>query len=141
VGFHSERHSVRTVKRGKTIVTLRPLNLETDALQYVELLNTIMPDPATVELVREWARNFPSDGIQSLMVALDENKTLVGCNEAARRPNMVPGTFFIEVIVLSVRQGPAGEDMSATPTMKRLLRKPIPAKDFKPLSRNACHAR
>jgi len=56
----------------------------------------------------------------------------------------VPDAFSdqtVEVIVLSVRQGPAGEDVSATPTMKRLLRTPMPAKDFKPLGRNECHAR
>lgn len=80
-------------------ITLRPLNLETDAPQYVELLNTVMPDPATVERVREWARNFPSDGIIQQMVALDENNCILGCNDAARRPNMVSGTFFVEAIV------------------------------------------
>jgi GNAT superfamily N-acetyltransferase len=86
------------------VITLRPLNLETDAPQYVELLNTIMPDPATVERVREWARNFPSDGIRQQMVALDENHDIVGCNETARRPNMVSGTFFVEAIVLPAFQ-------------------------------------
>ena len=86
------------------MITLRPLNLETDAVQYVELLNTIMPDPATVERVREWARNFPNDGIRQQMVALDENNCIVGCNEAARRPNMLPGTFFVEAIVLPAFQ-------------------------------------
>ena len=56
----------------------------------------------------------------------------------------VPDAFSdqtVEVIVLSVRQDPAGEDRRATPTMERLLREPIPAKDFKPLSRDECHAR
>lgn len=81
-------------------LTLRPLNLETDAPAYVELCNSILPDPVTVDRVREWAINFPSDGIQKQMVALDENGNIVGCNEASRRPNMLPGTFFVEAIVL-----------------------------------------
>jgi len=57
---------------------------------------------------------------------------------------LVPDAFSdqtVEVIVLSVRQDTAGEDIRATPTIKRLLRKPIPAKDSKPLSRDECHAR
>ena len=56
----------------------------------------------------------------------------------------VPDAFSnqtVEVIVLSVRQGQAGPDVGATPTMNRLLRKPIPAKDFRPLARDECHAR
>jgi GNAT superfamily N-acetyltransferase len=81
-------------------ITLRPLNLESDAAQYVELVNTIMPDPVTVERVREWDKNFPRDGIRQEMVALDENQCIVGCNEASHRPNMLPHTFFIEAIVL-----------------------------------------
>jgi GNAT superfamily N-acetyltransferase len=81
-------------------VSLRPLNLETDADQYVKLINTVLPDPATVERVYEWASHFPADGIRQQMIALDENNRIIGCNEAARRPNMVPGTFFVEAIVL-----------------------------------------
>lgn len=81
-------------------ITLRPLDLEIDADQYVELVNLIMPDPVTVERVREWARNFPRDGIRQQMVALDENQCIVGCNETSRRPNMLPLSFFVEVIVL-----------------------------------------
>ncbi|MBI5030518.1 MAG: GNAT family N-acetyltransferase [Chloroflexi bacterium] len=81
-------------------ITLRPLNLETDADQYVELVNTILPDPVTVERVREWDRNFPRDGIIHQMVALAENGCIVGCNEASHRPNMLPHTFLVEAIVL-----------------------------------------
>lgn len=81
------------------MITLRPLNLETDVPRYVELVNTILPDPVTEERVREWERNFPRDGIRQQNVALDEHQTMVACNEASRRPNMAAGTFFVEVIV------------------------------------------
>ncbi|MBI5302029.1 MAG: GNAT family N-acetyltransferase [Chloroflexi bacterium] len=80
-------------------IQLYPLDLDTDAPRYVELVNTILPDPVTIERVREWARNFPREGIRQQHVARDENGIIVGCNEASRRPNMAPGTFFIEVIV------------------------------------------
>ncbi len=56
----------------------------------------------------------------------------------------VPDAFSdqtVEVIILSVRQDPAGKDPRMTPTMERLLREPILARDFKPLSRDECHAR
>lgn len=65
----------------------------------MELVNTILPDPVTIERVREWDRNFPRDGIRRQMVALDESNAIVGCNEAAHRPNMVPRSFLVEVIV------------------------------------------
>ncbi len=81
-------------------ITLRRLNLETDAPRYVELVNTILPDPVNEARVREWDRNFPRDGIRQQCIALDESGCIVGCNEASHRPNMVPGTFFIEAIVL-----------------------------------------
>jgi GNAT superfamily N-acetyltransferase len=81
-------------------VSLRPLNFDTDALRYVELLNTILFDPVDEDRVREWARNFPQDGIRQRMVALDEQGNVIGSGEASRRPNMVPESSFIEVIVL-----------------------------------------
>jgi len=80
-------------------ITLRPLDLETDATRYVELVNTILPKPVTEDRVREWDRNFPRDGIRAQNVALNQDQIIVACNEASRRPNMSPGTFFVEVIV------------------------------------------
>ncbi len=81
------------------LITLRPFNLETDALWYAELINTFFPAPVTVEQVYEWARNFPSEGIRRQAVALNEQGLRIGASEITRRPNMAPHTFFIEVIV------------------------------------------
>jgi hypothetical protein len=57
---------------------------------------------------------------------------------------LVPDAFSnqtVEVTILSAPPRPAGARRRRTPTMERLLRRPIPAKDFTPLSRDECHAR
>ncbi len=82
------------------MIQFRSLDLDTpDAARYVELINTISPEPATVEQLREWQRNFPHEGIRVRILAEDEHAIMVGCAEITRRPNMVPGTFFIEVVI------------------------------------------
>jgi hypothetical protein len=56
----------------------------------------------------------------------------------------VPDAFpnqTVEVVVRSVRPGQAGRETGTTPTMTRLLRKPVPARNLKPLTRDECHAR
>ena len=74
------------------------------------------------------------------MQAIREIIDLKGCDLQMHVPDAFSNQT-VEVIVLSVRQDPTEEDRSATPTMERLLRKPIPAKGFKPLNRDECHAR
>jgi GNAT superfamily N-acetyltransferase len=81
-------------------ITLRPLNFETDAPHYVELINLVSSDPITVERAHEWEGNFPRDGVRQRMLALDEHNRIVGCNEAAHRPYMLLNSFWIDVIVL-----------------------------------------
>ena len=85
-----------------TNIILRPLelNLDSDASQFVALVNTIAADPITVERVRESAQFFPTDGIRQRTVAVDEHGNIIGSNEVNHRPTYVPGTFYIEVIVL-----------------------------------------
>ena len=80
-------------------ITLRPLNLDTDAPRYAELFSNASSEPVTVEQIRERDRNFPPEGIRRHTVAVDENQTLVGYNEASHRPNMVPHTFFVQAVV------------------------------------------
>jgi len=82
------------------MITLRPLNLETDAARYAELGTIVSPKPITVERVREWEEQFPHDGIRQRIVALDANGGIIGCNNAAHVLYMLPHGFWIEVIVL-----------------------------------------
>ena len=81
------------------MVTFRPLNLETDAARYAELRGIISPKPITVQQIREWEEHFPRDGIRQRVVALDENGVVVGYNNAAHVPYMLPNSFWIEVVV------------------------------------------
>lgn len=81
-------------------ITLRPFNIATDAARYTELVNTLVPDPIDEARAREWYTNFPAEGVRHRVVAVDERGEIVGSGEASRRPNNLPGTFFIEPIVL-----------------------------------------
>ena len=82
------------------MIRLRSLNLETDAPRCVELFNSANPEPVTVERLREWDRNFPKDGIRRQMAALDSEGDVIGYNDCAHRPYMLPGSFQVEVVVL-----------------------------------------
>lgn len=81
-------------------ISLRPFNIDDDAARYAELVNTIVHEPVDKARVREWHANFPADGVRHRVVAVDERGEVVGSGEASRRPNNVPGTFFIEPIVM-----------------------------------------
>ena len=74
------------------------------------------------------------------MQAIRQIVDLKGCDLQIHVPDAFSDQT-VEVIVLSVRQGQAEPDVGATPTMNRLLRRPVPAKDPKPLTRDECHAR
>lgn len=80
-------------------ITLRSLDLERDMARYVELVNTISPEPANAARVQEWELHFPNDGVRQRMVALDEAGAIVGTNNASHVPHMLPDSFFVEVIV------------------------------------------
>jgi GNAT superfamily N-acetyltransferase len=81
------------------MITLRPLNLETDAARYAELRSIVSSKPITLLQVREWEEHFPRDGIRQRVVALDGNGVVVGYNNAAHVPYMLPNSFWIEVTV------------------------------------------
>jgi GNAT superfamily N-acetyltransferase len=80
-------------------VSLRPLNLETDAARYAELLSVLSPKPITIQQVHEQEEHFPRDGIRQRLVALDANGGIIGCNNAAHVPYMLLNSFWIQLVV------------------------------------------
>ncbi len=83
------------------MIAFRPLDLETDAARYAELRGIISPKPITVQQVREWEEHFPHDGVRRRVVAVDARGGIVGYNNAAHVPFMLPNSFWIEVVVAS----------------------------------------
>lgn len=81
-------------------IILRSFDIEIDAARYAELVNTVVQEPVDEARVREWFANFPADGVRRRVVAVNERGEVVGSGEASHRPNNVPGTFFIEPLVL-----------------------------------------
>ena len=81
------------------IINLRPLDLQTDAPRYAELLSTVYPEPVTVDKVYEWESHFPKDGVRHRQVALNERGQIVGYNHCARMPHMLPQSYGVEVAV------------------------------------------
>ncbi len=81
------------------MIRLRPLDLKTDAPRYAELMNSVNPEPVTLERLQEWERDFPADGIRRRMVALDDNGSIVGYNQAAHWPHMLPQSYYLEQVV------------------------------------------
>jgi GNAT superfamily N-acetyltransferase len=84
----------------KMTITLRPLNLDTDAPRYAELLSITSPKPIAIGQVHEWEEHYPRDGIRQRCVALDEQSVIVGYNNASHVPYMLPNSFWIDVTVL-----------------------------------------
>ena len=79
--------------------SMRPVDAETDFSRLAELMSLFEPEPVTAEEVRRWQKQASSERIHHRMVALDEQRRIIGFNNVGRDPWMLPGHFWIEVVI------------------------------------------
>src|SRR5216684_7525071 len=76
---------------------LRPLSSEADIPRIVELVNTVSPEPASVEVFREQYYNKVPPGGISPIVAVDQTSQIAGYVTLSHAP--FPDGFWLRVIV------------------------------------------
>ncbi len=81
------------------MMTLRPIDTQTDLPRMVELMNTVSAEPVTVERLQEWEGLSPAGGIRQRIAAVDESDRIVGFNDSGHWPFMLAHRFWIDVIV------------------------------------------
>jgi GNAT superfamily N-acetyltransferase len=89
------------------IITLRPLNLATDAPRLAALIATAQPEPVTPESLHEQEQHFPVGRNRRRCVALDHHRGIVGYVETAHYPWLPTQHFWLWIVVdpAAQRQG------------------------------------
>ncbi|HET9912340.1 MAG TPA: GNAT family N-acetyltransferase [Anaerolineales bacterium] len=82
----------------------RPMNLMTDAADMARLYSYTVPEPVTVETVRDWWA-LRAGEIRVTTLAFDKNSRAVGYWDVDRETWMRPGHFYIKVIVQPEARG------------------------------------
>jgi GNAT superfamily N-acetyltransferase len=86
-------------------VTIREWDLENDLPRMVELLNTVEPEPMTVDNLREWLSLRPEGTIERRTAAVDTAGTVLGFGWIDRQPWLAPGRFHVDEIVDPAHRG------------------------------------
>jgi len=77
---------------------IRPIRIPDDFGRVVDIYNTIMPEPHTVQQFIEWEQNAPASRIREWVVATVDDY-VVANGGAERVPWMAPGVFSLHVRV------------------------------------------
>jgi GNAT superfamily N-acetyltransferase len=82
-----------------TMITFRPMNLETDAADMARIYSFTTVEPITEKTARNWW-TLRTDEVRFTTLALDENKKIIGYWDVDHETWVKPGRFFIKVIVV-----------------------------------------
>ena len=80
-------------------IHLRPFNPDTDIPRLAELINAAAPQPLPQETVRALVTTPIPGRIHLRTVAVDSAGRIVGSGEVGRDPWMLPGRFWIDIVV------------------------------------------
>lgn len=86
-------------------IHLRPFNPDTDIPRLAELINVAAPQPLPQETVRALLMTPIPGRIHLRTVAVDSSGRIVGSGEVGRDPWMLPGRFWIDIVVAPAARG------------------------------------